>query len=107
MPEPRYVLSARAVGDLEALWLWIATHASPEQADAVLDTLGERFALLAGAPRLGRERPELGAHVRSLVVDPLVVFYRPRDWGAQVIRVLHTAQDIERQAEEGGFADAG
>lgn len=106
MPNPngRHVLSVRAAADLEALWFWIATHASAERADAVLDILTDRFELLAGTPRLGRARPELGPEVRSLVVEPLVVFYRPRSWGAEIARVLHAAQDLDRQLGQDGFA---
>jgi toxin ParE1/3/4 len=59
--------------------------------------------LLAIQPRAGRLRPELAPELRSFPVGRYVVFYRPQDDGIDVVRVLHSARDIESISEEGGF----
>jgi toxin ParE1/3/4 len=53
--------------------------------------------MLAGAPAMGRNRPELGTHIRSFVADRHVLFYRPlrRPAGVEVVRVLHGARDVD------------
>jgi len=40
----------------------------------------------------------------SFPVGRYVVFYQPQDDGVEVVRVLHSARDIESIAEDGGFA---
>jgi toxin ParE1/3/4 len=53
--------------------------------------------MLAGAPALGRRRPEFGRDLRSFVADPCVLFYRPLDGatGIELARVLHGARDLD------------
>jgi hypothetical protein len=45
----------------------------------------------------------LAPELRSFPVGRYVVFYRPQDDGIDVVRVLHSARDIESISEEGGF----
>jgi toxin ParE1/3/4 len=44
---------------------------------------------------MGRARTELAANLRSFVVLPFVVFYRPCEDTIEVIRVLHGSRDID------------
>jgi toxin ParE1/3/4 len=95
----RYRLTGQAQADLDGIWLYIADH-NISAADRFLDTLHERFVLLAGQPLLGRARPELAPNLRSLSVGNYVIFYRPIDDGIEVARVLHGARDIDAIFEE-------
>jgi toxin ParE1/3/4 len=60
--------------------------------------------MLAGAPAMGRARPELGDRVRSFVADRYVIFYRPLEQaaGIEVIRVLHGARDFDAAFSKSG-----
>jgi toxin ParE1/3/4 len=53
--------------------------------------------MLAGAPAIGRARLEIGAGIRSFVVNHYVLFYRPLTGtvGIELVRVLHGARDID------------
>ena len=53
--------------------------------------------MLAGAAAIGRARPEIGADVRSLVVNRCVLFYCPPSGAAGIerVRVLHGARDAD------------
>jgi toxin ParE1/3/4 len=44
---------------------------------------------------MGRERRELATALRSLSVGNYVIFYRPRENGLVIIRVLNGSRDIE------------
>jgi toxin ParE1/3/4 len=44
---------------------------------------------------MGRARNELAADVRSFPVGRYVVFYVPIDAGIDVVRVLHSARDVD------------
>ena len=46
------------------------------------------------SPQTGRAREELAPNLRSFPVEKYVVFYRPVQGGAEIVRVLHGARDI-------------
>jgi toxin ParE1/3/4 len=90
----RYRLTEQARQDLDDIWLYIAED-DPATADHFLDSLYEKFVLLAEQPLLGRLRPELAPNLRSFPVGNYVIFYRPTQDGIEVARVLHGARDID------------
>ena len=95
------LISVPAQADLHKVWNTIAEH-DLGAADRMLDLLLERANLLADFPNAGRARPELGRALRSLAVDPYVILYRPEERGVAVVRVIHTAQDIDLLFPEHG-----
>lgn len=90
-PKVRQLPRARA--DRIDLWLYIAAD-SIGAADRTTDRIDEAIDRLADYPELGPERSQLGAGIRILPVDNLVIIYRlTPDW-LTVIRILHAARDI-------------
>ncbi|HET9351822.1 MAG TPA: type II toxin-antitoxin system RelE/ParE family toxin [Burkholderiales bacterium] len=87
-----YRLSALAEQDLEEIWSYVAEDASPETADRLIDAIFDRFELLVGQPRMGRNRPEFGEGVRSFVVESYVIYYR-YEGDVLIARVLHGRRD--------------
>ena len=88
------VLQPRAKADLSDIWQFIAED-SDDQADAFIDLIDQKFQLLAQQSGLGRRREELAEGLRSFPVGPYVIFYLPVPGGAQIVRGLHGARDIE------------
>jgi toxin ParE1/3/4 len=92
---PRLVLAPEARNDLQEIYDHIAKD-NPSAARRVLTRLRDLARMLAGAPAMGRNRPELGPNIRSFVADRYVIFYRPsRPAGIEVVRVLHGARDVD------------
>ena len=93
---PRLVLAPEARHDLRQIHDRIAKE-NPNAARRVMMRLRDLARMLAGAPAMGRIRPELGAHVHSFVADRYVIFYRPlgQASGIEVLRVLHGARDVD------------
>jgi toxin ParE1/3/4 len=85
--------SALAELDLLEIWSHIAKD-SASAADRFLDLIGEKCDLLAASPDMGRRREELAPSLRSFPVGRYVIFYRPRERGIQVVRVLSAYRDI-------------
>ncbi len=83
-----------AAADVLDIWGYIAGD-SIEQADRWVDKLDETLELLATQPLMGRARGELAADVRSFPFGRYVVFYTPIVGGIDVVRVLHSARDID------------
>jgi toxin ParE1/3/4 len=87
-----YRLSTLAEQDLEEIWSYAAEDASPTTADRLIDAIFDRFELLAGQPRMGRNRPEFGSGVRSFVVESYVIYYR-HEAEVLIARILHGRRD--------------
>lgn len=94
--------TVRAEQDLDEIWFYIALD-NVVAADNLLDDIDSSCQLLAMQPQAGRLRPELTPELRSFPVGRYMVFYQPQDDGIEVVRVLHSARDIESISEDSGF----
>ena len=83
-----------AEADILDIWDHIAED-SVEQADRWVDKLDTKFKLIATQPLMGRARDELAADLRSFPFARYVIFYEPIEDGIDVVRVLHSARDID------------
>ena len=83
---------AAAKTDLLNAWLEIAAD-SPDRADRYISRLQEICELLAGQPKMGLDRPDIAAGVRSFPVDQYVIYYEQHDETIAVLRIWHAAQD--------------
>jgi toxin ParE1/3/4 len=92
MSEPRITQQAEA--DLEEAWVYIARR-NETAGDRLLDQILDRCRLHAQFPKMGAPRDEVAPRLRSFVVAPYVVFYRPALDTIEVLRVLHRARDID------------
>jgi len=70
-------VSARAERDLDDIWYYVAQQStSIEVANRLIDSITDRFVLLAGFPNLGRSRDEdLRIGCRSFAVGEYVIVY--------------------------------
>jgi toxin ParE1/3/4 len=91
---PVIVKRPRARTDLVEIWNYIADD-SEAQADAFLDTIDRKLALLADQPNMGRVRRELGDEIRSVPLGRYTIFYVAIPSGIEVVRVLHGARDLD------------
>lgn len=83
-----------AAVDILDVWDHIAED-SLEQADRWIDNLDEKLKLIATQPLIGRARGELAAGMRSFPFGRYIIFYAPVDGGIDVVRVLHSARDVD------------
>ena len=93
---PRLVIAPEARQDLRAIRDYIAED-DPKAARRFVIRLRDMARMLAGASAIGRARPEIGAGIRSFVVNRYVLFYRPLTGaaGIELVRVLHGARDVD------------
>jgi plasmid stabilization system protein ParE len=90
-------LSKEAEADLDSIWLYIVRESgSIDVANRVVDSISERFWLLARHPFIGRSRDrDLRPGLRSLVADDYVIIHRVEDTGVVLIlHVLPGSRDI-------------
>jgi toxin ParE1/3/4 len=86
-------LSRLAEADLEQIGDYIAQD-NPGAAAAFIMQIIETCTLLAGSPKIGRDRSNLRPNTRSFPVGRYVVFFQMVPGGIEVLRVLHGARDI-------------
>src|SRR5438270_518937 len=73
----RLVWSPAAQKDLREIWRYYANAASLEIADRLLRDIGEAARRIQQRPLTGRTRDEVMPGLRSILVHPYVIFYRP------------------------------
>lgn len=91
---PRVKKAIQAEKDIEELWLYIAAD-NMLAADRVLDDIEAQCHLIATQPGMGRPRPELASGLRSFPVGRYIIFYQTLPDGIEIIRVLHSARDLD------------
>jgi toxin ParE1/3/4 len=90
-----YQLAKRAQADLDQIWNYVAEQSgSTDSADRLIDTITERFYLLAAHPEAGRARDDLGAGRRTFPVENYVILYRVRGRSVLILRVAHSRRDL-------------
>jgi toxin ParE1/3/4 len=89
-------LLPEAESDLDDIWLYVARHSSnTDIANRLIDTITERFWLLAQHPQIGRRRDhDLRPGLRSFPVGEYVIIYRLEGEDALILHVMRGSRDI-------------
>src|SRR5215207_62336 len=103
MAKPKYeiVWSSDADLDLLDIWGYLARDTSRSVADRTARGIRRSCDRLIRLPHLGRPRGDLLPGIRSLLVNPYVVFYRLQNNEVEIVRVLHGRRDIDAIFAEG------
>lgn len=86
--------SSQAWRDALEITLYIAND-NLLAADAFVDMLDRKLQILAQHPEIGQSRSELGAGLRSFTAGSYVLVYRFTADELELIRVIHSARDID------------
>ncbi|MBI5281180.1 MAG: type II toxin-antitoxin system RelE/ParE family toxin [Candidatus Solibacter usitatus] len=91
-----YRRSPQADSDLDGIWYYVATQSgSMEIADRLIDSITDRFFLLASHPHMGRVRDgDLRPGLRSFPVGEYVIIYRAEGADVLILRVVSGSRDI-------------
>lgn len=95
----RFKISKGAAQDLEDIWSYIAKN-NTRAADRIFDQLREKFAKLAKFSQMGQVREELAVYLRSFPIRSYLIFYRIIDEGIEIVRIIHSSQDIKQIFED-------
>jgi toxin ParE1/3/4 len=83
-------------GRFRPFWYYVASKSgSLDIADRLIDSITDRFFLLASHPNIGRTRDEdLRPGLRSFPVGEYIIIYRIQDEDVLILRVLRGSRDI-------------
>ncbi|MES2296783.1 MAG: type II toxin-antitoxin system RelE/ParE family toxin [Pseudomonadota bacterium] len=93
---PTVAVLPKARIDIDAIWDYIAQR-SAAQAEGFVRRLSRKFKLLLVRPDLGRARGDLMPDLRSFPFERYVIFYRKNGHGIDIVRILHSARDVDVQ----------
>jgi toxin ParE1/3/4 len=90
-------VSPHAEADLDDIWFYTAKESGRiETANRLIDTITDRFLLLAGFLYIGRSRDEdFGPGCRSLTVGEYVIVYCLENEDVLIPRVVHGRRDLD------------
>ena len=92
---PPIIWSSGARADLSEIWNYCVKVAGRHTADKIVREIGEACRLLEDHPFGGRARNEVRSGLRSIAVNPHVVFYRVTNDVAENVRVLDGRRDLD------------
>ncbi|HXY77342.1 MAG TPA: type II toxin-antitoxin system RelE/ParE family toxin [Candidatus Acidoferrales bacterium] len=90
-------VASKATADLDDIWFYVADESgSTEVANRLIDSITNRFYILADFPHLGRARDEdFGSGMRSHPVGEYVIVYCVEHGEVLILRVVHGRRDLE------------
>jgi toxin ParE1/3/4 len=98
---PRFVISEKAVEDINGIWVYTAENWSIEQADRYYNLIFDEIEYIAEnferARDFGQIRKGYGV---SKVKSHLVFFRKTKGEEIEVVRVLHERMDIENRIDD-------
>jgi toxin ParE1/3/4 len=95
-----FVISKKAVADLEEIWRYTVEKWSVEQADRYYNLIFDEINYICKNTNAGRsmEHVRKGYHVSK--VKSHLVFYRVVNDTIEIIRILHERMDIENRLND-------
>jgi toxin ParE1/3/4 len=92
----RYRIDENARDDMKRIHRYISKD-NPVAARNVVESIRERFRLLAQQPLIGESVEHIAPGLRRSSIGNYVIYFRPKDNWVEISRVLHGAQEAEVQ----------
>ena len=89
-------ITDQAGADIEEIYLYIAIESYQSYAESFASQVFRTFDLPCHKPQRGTERTRSGEGVRFYPLDKVSIFYRVVNKRLQILRVHHSALDINR-----------
>lgn len=92
-----FVISKKAIADLEEIWLYTAKNWSVQQADRYYNLIFSEINYLSKNVNAGKSMEHVRKGYRASKVKSHYIFYRIVNNTLEVIRILHERMDIENR----------
>ena len=95
-----FVISKKAVADLEEIWLYTFEKWSVEQADRYHNLIFDEINYICKNINAGKSMEHVRKGYRASKVKSHLIFYRVLNDMIEVIRILHERMDIENRLND-------
>ncbi|GAB2842682.1 type II toxin-antitoxin system RelE/ParE family toxin [Ferruginibacter profundus] len=92
-----FVISKKAVADLEEIWLYTVEKWSVEQADRYYNLIFDEINYICKNPNAGKSKEHIRKGYLASKVKSHLIFYRVVNDTIEIIRILHERMDIENR----------
>ena len=100
MRETGFVISKKAISDLEEIWLFTAEKWSVQQADRYYSLIFDEINYICKYNMSGKSMEHVRKGYRASKVKSHYIFYRAINNEIEIIRILHERMDIENRLNE-------
>ena len=95
-----YVISKKAVSDLEEIWLYTVEKWSSEQADRYYKLIFDEINYICKNSDAGRSMEHVRKGYRASKVKFHLIFYKVSNDIIEIVRILHERMDIENRLND-------
>jgi len=95
-----YVISKKAVSDLEEIWLYTVEKWSIKQADRYYSLIFDEIDFICKNVDTGKSMNHVRKGYRASKVKSQLIFYRVTNDSVEIIRILHERMDIDNRLAE-------
>ena len=95
-----FVISKKAVSDLQEIWLYTFEKWSVEQADRYYNLIFDEIKYICKNNNAGKSMEHVRKGYRASKVKSHLIFYRVLNDTIEVIRILHERMDIENRLND-------
>lgn len=95
-----YIISKKAVSDLEEIWLYTVEKWSAEQADRYYNLLFDEINYLCKNSNAGKSMEHVRKGYRASKVKFHLIFYKVSNDIIEIVRILHEQMDIENRLND-------
>lgn len=100
MSDRTYIISKRAVSDLEEIWLYTVEKWSAKQADRYYNLIVDEINYICKNKDAGKSMDHVRKGYRASKVKFHLIFYKVSDNIIEIIRILHEQMDIENRLND-------
>ena len=95
-----YVISKKAVSDLEEIWLYTVEKWSTGQADRYFNLIFDEINYICKNSDAGRSMEHVRKGYRAAKVKSHLIFYKISNDIIEIVRILHERMDIENRLKD-------
>jgi toxin ParE1/3/4 len=95
-----YIISKKAVSDLENIWLYTVEKWSVEQADRYYSLIFDEIAYICKNANAGKSMEHVRKGYRASKVKSHLIFYKISNNIIEIVRILHERMDIENRLND-------
>ena len=100
MKSPVFVISKKAISDLEEIWLYTLEKWSIDQADRYYNLIFDEINYISKNINTGKSMEHVRKGYRASKVKSHYIFYRVLNDTIEIIRILHERMDIENRLND-------
>ncbi len=95
-----YVISKKALADLDDIWYYTVEKWSVDQANRYYDLIFEEIGYICKRPHSGKSMDDIRKGYRVSKVKSHLIFYKVVNDIVEIIRILHQRMDIENRLSD-------